>query len=164
MKTASPGACVPQFLKNKPCCWMKCNQVPRQTVPRAYKASNSCLPPAETHLGHRLFTIIIIRPAPSAMGMTGTDLTPPVPRQRVPECSQAWSCPAPAPGIPTQKSRSTPVSFLSILLTIKQKKPTLSCHSTEGGMGQPARRQIPPDSPEISLGYRSASVSRSRRP
>lgn len=30
---ASPGACVPQFLRNKPC-WMKT----RQTVLRAYKA------------------------------------------------------------------------------------------------------------------------------
>lgn len=71
---ASPRVCVPQFLKNKPCCWMKCNQVPQQTVPRAYKASNSCLPPAVTCLVHRAFIIIIIiRPAPSAVGMAGTD-------------------------------------------------------------------------------------------
>lgn len=154
MKTASPGACVPQFLKNKPCCWMKCNQVPWQTVPRAYKASNSCLPPAETHLGHRLFTIIIIRPAPSAMGMTGTDLTPPVPRQQVPECSQAWSCPAPAPGTPTQKSRSTPVSFLSLLLTIKRKNPLcLATAQREGWDNQPGGRSllIPRDIFGISL-------------
>lgn len=152
MKTASPGACVPQFLKNKPCCWKKCNQVPRQAVPSAFKASNSCLPPAETHVGHRLF-IIIIRPAPSAMGMTGTDPTPPLPRQRALGCSQAWSCPAPAPGTPTQKSRSTPVSFLSIFLTIKQKNPTAQ---KEGWDNQPGGRSllIPRDIFGISLCFR----------
>lgn len=65
---------------------MQCNQVPQQTVPKAYKASNSCLPPVVTHLVHRIFFIIIIRSARSAVGMAGTDPSishPPCPDKKL---------------------------------------------------------------------------------
>lgn len=38
IRSASPGGCVPQFLKDKPCHVMKHNQVPWQMVHRAYMA------------------------------------------------------------------------------------------------------------------------------
>lgn len=132
---ASPRACVPQFLKNKPCCCMKCNQVPRQTVPRAYKASNSCLPPAVTHLGHRvfIFIIIIIRPAPSAMVWLAHIHTFHIPLVQTMSSrmqaslilSSPWSWDA------NTKEQKHPRVFPLYLANIKTEKPTLSHHSGE---------------------------------
>lgn len=83
---ANPRLCVPQFLKNKPCCWMKYNQVPQSLQGLQLLPSSSCDPFSAQGFHHHLQTFT------QCCGYgwhRSIHLTPPLPRQAAPGCSQA---------------------------------------------------------------------------
>lgn len=120
---ASPGACVPQFLRNKPC-WMKT----RQTVLRAYKAPVflSCDPFRAQGLHHHPQTCT---QCPGYGWLRSIHPTPPRSSRLQPSLVLSSPCSWDA----NRKEQKHPRGFALYLANNKAEKPTLSQHRARDG-------------------------------